>query len=64
MSPYATRTFTRRKAKAVLQEIIDDPAISDEIPGDMLDGLLRSQLYNALVVPDYVKRENDDIEDC
>ena len=64
MSPYTTRTFTRRKAKAVLQEIIDDPAISDEIPGDMLDGLLRSQLYNALVVPDYVKRENDDIEDC
>lgn len=64
MSPYTTRTFTRRKAKAILQAVIDDPAISDEILGDMLDGLLHSQLYNALVVPDYTKRDDDDIEDC
>jgi hypothetical protein len=30
----------------------------------MLDGLLRPQLYNALVVPDYTKQDDDDIEDC
>jgi hypothetical protein len=55
--------FTRRKAKEMLRAVVDDPAISDEILGDMLDGLLRPQLYNALVVPDYCKRDNDDIED-
>lgn len=63
MSEYSTRKFTRRKAKALLQAVVDDPAISDEILGDMLDGLLRPQLYNALVVPDYLKEEGDRIED-
>jgi hypothetical protein len=64
MSPYTTRIFTRRKAKEMLHAVVDDPAISDEILGDMLDGLLRPQLYNALVVPDYTKQNDDDeIED-
>lgn len=55
MSVYSTRLFTRRKA-------IDDPATSNEVLGDMLDGVLKPHLYNAIVMPDYAHGD-DKIED-
>ena len=54
MSVYSTRQFTRRKALALLQATLDNPATSNEDLGDMLDVVLRPQLYNALVVPDHL----------
>ncbi len=64
MGIYTTRRFTRRKALQVIQSAIEDPSTSNEQLGDMLDGILRPMMYNAIVVPDYLKDEDcEDIDE-
>ena len=57
MSAYSTLYITRTKARAVVLEKVWN--ISDRELEDILDKLLESRLYNAVIVNDDCK-ENDD----
>ena len=54
MGAYSTLMFTRTRALSILKEALDDPSLSEEKIGDMMDAILKDQLYNATVYPDHL----------
>lgn len=49
MSAYSTLKFTREKALEYIKKKLEEPHLPDKMIEEIMDDLLRPQLYNCLI---------------